>query len=56
MWKGKQKAWVALLMPVIVTLIFGALDVGLGIKVDPAIQTALTGALTGGAVYQVANK
>ena len=56
MWKRKQKMWMGLLMPVVSTVVFGALDQFLGVKLDPSVQTAIMAAVTGGAVYQIENK
>lgn len=54
--KGKQKAWAGLLVPILVPAILAALEAGLGIKFDPTVQVGIIAALTGGAVYQVANR
>lgn len=53
--KGKQKAWAGLLVPIIVPAILAGLEAGLGIKFPPEVQIGIIAALTGGTVYQVAN-
>ena len=53
--KGKQKAWMALVMPAVVTAIFAGLDM-LGVTVDPSLETGAVMILTALGVYQVPNK
>jgi len=55
MFAGKQKAWMALVMPGIVTAIFAVLDM-LGIILDPTVQTGAIMVLTALGVYQTPNK
>lgn len=55
MFAGKQKMWMALVMPAVVTAVFAGLDM-LGIVVDPNIETGAIMILTALGVYQVPNK
>lgn len=52
---GKQKAWMALVMPAVVTAVITGLDM-FGVKIDPTIQTGAIMILTALGVYQVPNK
>lgn len=53
---GYQKAWIALIMPPLVSLIIVIVEQVTGSKIDPVIQTSVISLLTALGVYQVPNK